>query len=360
MIAGSHRETEAKYVGLPVRTLPLLFSSSYLGLPFTGRAGFELQRFNYYESVSYVGLVALVLVVVAVASGLRRPLVVGLLLALCFSLVATYQPVAFHPFESIAWAIRPLDMVRFERMRVLTALLVAMLAAVGLDRLLEAPASRAVRRGYLLGLLSAAVIIGLVALNNLVTHLPPGIESRHLRGLIWPAVLLGILGLAGVALFGLRWTKLDSRHLVTAAVAMLVCAQGAFLFFSGVGIASYSHAFYPETASEARLVSIVGSSLLGMDNGDPHDLRDFGPRVGIFPEVNIGYGLRVFAIHDPVTPYAYFTSWPFPVKSAAQGVSLFVPDINSASLATVRDQLHHCEARPRTAGGNRAGRDARR
>ena len=70
-----------------------------------------------------------------------------------------------------------------------------------------------------------------------------------------------------------------------------------------------------------------------MDNGDPHDLRDFGPRVGVFPELNIGYGLRVFAIHDPVTPYAYFTSWPLPVKSAAQGVSLFVPDINSASLA---------------------------
>ena len=229
--------------------------------------------------------------------------------------------------------IKPLSMVRFERIRVLTALVVAILGAIGLDRLVEARDSRAVRRGYLAGLAGAALVTGLIALNNVVTRLPTGVAGQHLRGLIWPAVLLGVLGLAALVIFYLPASQAGSSRIAVCTAAGLVAAQSGFLFFSGVGVASYSHTFYPETAAEARLISIVGSGLLGMDNGDPGNLRDFGPRVGLLPEVNIGYGLRLFAIHDPVVPYAYFTSWPLPVQPTTGGVSLFVPDVDSAALA---------------------------
>jgi hypothetical protein len=50
--------------------------------------------------------------------------------------------------------------------------------------------------------------------------------------------------------------------------------------------------------------------------------------------VNVGYSVRIFGVHDPMVPSAYFASWP--IQKAAPnkfGVGLFVPDINSVALA---------------------------
>jgi len=57
-------------------------------------------------------------------------------------------------------------------------------------------------------------------------------------------------------------------------------------------------------------------------------------RLGFYPNVNIGYGIRMFGVHDPIVPAGYFTSWPIPAAAPeAHGVSLFVPAITSAGLA---------------------------
>jgi hypothetical protein len=97
-------------------------------------------------------------------------------------------------------------------------------------------------------------------------------------------------------------------------------------------VPSYSHAFYPVTASETRLESIVGSTLVGLDGGNTTSVSDHGD-VGFYPEVNIGYGVALFAIHDPLLPTSYAASWPFPAATAKAGPGLFVPDVNSASIA---------------------------
>ena len=129
------------------------------------------------------------------------------------------------------------------------------------------------------------------------------------------------------------------------APGLLCAGQIGFLFFAGVGIPSYRHVVYPATPSTAELQAIVGSSLLGLDNGNTGPLpttpgvRSFGgpglpPPAGLYPNLNIGYSLHLFGVHDPLTPAAYYSSWP--VEGAApvnNGVGLFVPAITSATLA---------------------------
>jgi hypothetical protein len=113
----------------------------------------------------------------------------------------------------------------------------------------------------------------------------------------------------------------------------LIAVQTAFLFFAGVGIASYSTPFFQATPAIAKLQSVVGDSLVGLNGGNVSNVRSFRG-VGLYPNVNIGYSIRIFGVHDPLLPAAYFASWP--IQSAApskRGVGLFVPDINSVALA---------------------------
>ena len=66
VIALSHRTHDTNYVGLPGRAVSLLLAQGYYGLP-TGppiSTGFGLKYWNYYESVAYVGVLAIVLGVV--------------------------------------------------------------------------------------------------------------------------------------------------------------------------------------------------------------------------------------------------------------------------------------------------------
>jgi hypothetical protein len=105
VISISHRESEGSYVGLPTRAMALLFSQGYYGLPTGPHPVFQLPQFKYYEAVTYVGVIAVVLAVVAIGTSIRRPVVAGLTLALVISLALTYQPVAFHPLQSIVNAL---------------------------------------------------------------------------------------------------------------------------------------------------------------------------------------------------------------------------------------------------------------
>jgi hypothetical protein len=338
VIARSHRESEGNYVGLPLKALPLTLTQGYFGMPFQGHAAFELSFWNYYETVSYVGVVALVLALIALATSIRRPIVLALGIALFFTLAATYEPATFHPFESLVDRIGQISDVRFERMRVLSALIVAVLGALGIERVLAAPKSRAVRRAAFGSLAVVGAVLVTIAAGSLLAHLPAGLARQHLRALVVPVVSLALAAglLALICIGGHGGVRLST--VARAAAVALVTAQGVVLFFAGVGIATYSHAFYPATPAEDRLIAIVGNGLVGLDGGNdaaPHDDIRFFEKIGLYPEVNIGYKIRFFTIHDPVLPQAYFSTWP---EVAARpknpgGVGLFVPDVNSASLA---------------------------
>ena len=336
VISGSHRETEGHYAGLPLKLLPLVLTQGYFGLPTGNVATFSLgphTLWNYYETVSYVGAVALVFVVVALVTSPRRPLVVGLALALVVSVVATYEPAAFHPFQSVMDHISSLATIRFERTRVLTGFVVAMLGAVGLDRVLNVPTRLEVRRALLIGVgLVGIGLVGITAMPLLHT-LAPAAAPPHLSSVVLPAI--AVLLLATVA-YGLtrQATRGEPAVRFGPRVASLCCVlQAGSLLFAGVGIAAYSHDFYPPTAATERLAAIVGNQLVGLDGGNTTNLKTY-THIGFYPEINIGYGIRLFAIHDPLLPAAYFNSWPVGgVGPTAAGVGLFVPDVNSLALA---------------------------
>lgn len=328
VISVSHRESEGSYVGLPTRAMALLFSQGYYGLPTGPHPVFQLPQFRYYEAVAYVGVIAVVLAIVAIGTSIRRPIVAGLTLALLISIALTYQPVAFHPLQSLVNSLPYLKMVRFERMRTMTSFLIAVLGALGLEQLFVAPRAKATRASLLVGAIGTALVVVYLDVDSALK-----VAVRHVRvgALVWPT--LTAAAIVAIALVITRPRTQLSRRVLTGIATALVSLQAGFLFFAGVGIASYSTPFFQVTPSIAKLQTIVGDSLVGLNGGNVTNVRSFKD-VGFYPNVNIGYSIRIFGIHDPLLPAAYFASWP--IQSAApsaRGVGLFVPDVNTVALA---------------------------
>jgi hypothetical protein len=334
VIAVAHREADSHYVGLPMRALAGLVTQGYFGLPIGAHATFQLTRWNYYETVTYVGVIALVLLVVACCSSRRRLLIISLLVALFASFVATYEPTAYHPFQNIIGHLGQLSTIRFERMRVFSAFLIAILAGIGFEEMSHVLQSRPVRRSFFAASLCAAAIVGFLIFASFDAHLSSAASHQRYDALVWPVCLvIGLGGCCALIVFARKKASASMRRsLLSFVLGALFCAESAFLFFSGVGIPSYSHAFFPATSAEVRLEKLVGTGLLGLDGGNVSSVRSFA-HVGFYPNVNIGYGIRLFAIHDPLIPSAYYASWPVPSARGTRGVGLFVPDVNSAALA---------------------------
>jgi hypothetical protein len=144
------------------------------------------------------------------------------------------------------------------------------------------------------------------------------------------------MALAVLVVAGIIWRlprTPNERSRMTAIAAGLVVVQTGFLFFAGVGIASYSTPFFQTTPAISQLQATVGSALVGLNGGNVTNVRSFRD-VGFYPNVNIGYSIRIFGIHDPLIPATYFESWPLRAAAPnARGVGLFVPDVNTVALA---------------------------
>jgi Bacterial membrane protein YfhO len=329
VISRSHRTSEGSYAGLPTRSIALFFSQGYYNLPDGPNHLYLLSQFKYYEAVTYVGVIAVVLAVVAVGTSVRRPVVLGLTVALILSIAMTYEPHSFHPLQSLVNSTPELRLIRFERMRTVTAFLVAMLAALGLEQLLHPMRVASTRRWFTVGTVGAAIVVAYLDLNS---ALEPAVRHLRFGALVWPTIC--VLLCLGVAFY--LWTAERStsraRGVPLTALA-LALTEAAFLFFAGVGIASYSKPFFETTPAIAQLTGVVGDSLVGLNGGNVTNVRDFKD-VGFYPNVNIGYSIRIFGVHDPMVPSAYFASWPIPKAAPNQfGVGLFVPDIDSVALA---------------------------
>jgi hypothetical protein len=144
-------------------------------------------------------------------------------------------------------------------------------------------------------------------------------------------LVLVVVGIAAYLYLSRR--DAQARHHIREIAAGLFGLETAFLFFAGVGILSYSTPFFQVTPPIAELQRIVGNSLVGLNGGNVSDVRTF-EGVGFYPNVNIGYSIRIFGVHDPLLPAAYYESWPLRAAAPnAHGVGLFVPDIDSVSLA---------------------------
>jgi hypothetical protein len=360
--------------------------------------------FNYNETAAYVGVVALALAAVAVlVAGWRRPAVIGLETALLVTVLIVYNLGHHAPVQRLITRLG-LEGIALQRMLIVLGFCVALLGGLGLELCLSRWRERGVQVAMAAGVLGVCAVLLVMWAKAFSTAVIPEatpaypnatpISAGSIRraALWWPsaeaaAMLLGVgalvagswrnHGSAGTnrrlagatgdppeegtspdaggrpipaGLGGWLSARGAARPVALAGAAVLA-AQTAFLLFAGIGINSYTPSMYPTDPAIATLRHLVGSNLLGLDgpNGvcPAGTVSSCGVRqwtgIGLYPEMQLPYGIDELAVHDPLTPKSYFDSWP--VAGAGQeagGLNLFAPAVSSLALAErygVRDLL---------------------
>jgi Bacterial membrane protein YfhO len=331
ILTQSSRATENGTGGLPVHALALLFAQGYDGLPTAGASWFGPA--DYYEATAYVGVIAIVLALVAVLVAWRRPLVAALGVSAFVSVGIVYVPATQRLFTRLG-----AGSVATQRMLPMLAFALAMLAGVGAEILERRWRRPEVRLKACAGAIVCAVVLGYLFVTAPARGLSPAELSVRRHSLFWP-----VLTLAGMAVV-LALAARARRHPATerrgpvgpagAALLVLLAAQSAYLVWAGIGVNSYASTPFPLSAQVAKLQRLVGHNLVALDGVNKHDVT-LWTGVGIYPEVNIGYGIRELAVHDPVIPPAYFLTWPDQdaTVSARLGNNVFAPAVGSATRA---------------------------
>ena len=325
IVRGSHRAAGPGGVrGVDANSLGLLVAPGYYGLPVKGSTLFYSHG-DYYETVVYVGVIALVLAGVAVLRWWRHPTVIAMVAMVVATMFISYQATWFHVVSNLV-SHSVLHGVAIKRMRTVIGLPVGVLSALGLETLSRARGERRMLTLYWGLTALVALFVDFLWRGAVENDLPAWQHQLKIDSMWWPTGLVAACVLAGL-LFVLGRTLAHRRRARTAAmmaVALLFGAEAAFLVFSGVGMNSYGKSFFPVTPAIARLEAVVGSGLVGVDTGTPTQTRKMA-HAGFYPEANLGYGLAEFAAYDPVIPQAYFLR--------TGGPPLVEPDIDSAALA---------------------------
>ena len=360
IVQGAERLTEAAPRALGLHMLVVDLVPGYYGVPLNQTPAFG--PVNYYESVGYVGLFALALAVTAVATMWRRPVVAGLAATAVVLVLTVYGVAGFDPVHKLASAVGA-GSVGLGRSRTVLALVLAVLAAFGFEAVwaamtprprlpgeqgrvarpdppLEGPAiasdtawARRVGDVLLGTALALAALVGLAAALGVARHLPADQHQARVAALLWPCVAAGGAIAAGALVWAAtRTARARPRPLLVGAVTIvLLGGQTLYLVGTSAAFNSYSHEFFPSTPATRTYASAVGDGLVGMHGGNVGDVRAF-TGLGFYPEVNIGYGVRQFAAHDPLIPSGYF-DWPGSLPPPDPSVNIVVPDISSAAQA---------------------------
>jgi hypothetical protein len=363
VLQAAARAAETPVPGLGLHALVVDIFPGWYGLPTSSTPGFG--PVNYYESVGYVGIAALVLVIAAVVVLWRDPRVLGLAAAGAACVVAVYGVAGVHPVQSLASSIGA-SSLGVDRARLVLAFVLAVLAGFGLDATITALRPRARRASLhgrplppvvqppvvegpavvsdarwsrrfgdvLLGTaLAVAVLTAALAIVGVTSNLPPADHRARVDALLWPCVVAGgTVAVAAVVWVATRTREARRRRVLHLGVlAALIGAQAAYLGWASGGLNSYSHTFFPSTAATDSYTAAVGDSLVGIDGNNPTDVRSWAG-VGFYPNVNMGYEVRQFTGHDPVLPAAYL-DWPGSPPASTSTVNVFAPDIDSATEA---------------------------
>jgi hypothetical protein len=389
VLSQSSRATENGTGGLPVHALALLFAQGYDGLPTNGGTWFGPA--DYYEATAYVGVIAIVLGLTALLVSWRRPLVAALGATVLVAVAIIYVPTTQRTFTRLG-----AGSIATQRMLPMLAFAVAMLAGLGTEILQRHWREPGVPSKALVSVVACGVVLAYLIASAPAQGLSAAELSVRRHSLFWPALALG--GMAGLLAMttlspapGRRmaagpvtgparapqpggtpltdvgpaaetpaWetpaadtpaegaqasTKPPSAggHGIRAAVTgraagaaclLLLATQSAYLVWAGVGINSYASAPFPVAAPVAELQRLVGNNLVALDGTNKHDVTLWSG-VGVYPEVNAGYGIRELAVHDPVIPPAYFLTWPDQeaTSNAGLGNNFFAPAVGSATRA---------------------------
>lgn len=84
--------------------------------------------------------------------------------------------------------------------------------------------------------------------------------------------------------------------------AVLLACEAGFLLTAGAPLASSSSQYFPSTPALRSLQRVVGGSLVGQGKRSCLLTGASQPYLGLTPEVNDAYGIRMLTIYDPVYP----------------------------------------------------------
>ncbi len=362
VLKSSVRNVQGADIGLPLKDVALFFAQGYDGFPTTTHTLIHSSYFgslDYFETASYVGVLAIVFAVLAVFTLYKRPAVVGLIASGIVTFLVVFELGASAPVQHLI-SDMGLGGVALQRALSLIDFIIAVLAGLGLDFFIKNTHKKPVQIKFLVSL--GAVGLILIALwdksnvgQAVITGTPFSITSSEASAirqasLLWPTFMLVILLLGDIWLYmGHMDNKVKVTKRIAAFLAFLIVAQGGFLIFAGVGINSYAPTPYPKTEAISDLERLVGNSLVGLDGTNEscgsHPTPPCGLRqwegIGLYPNMNLGYGLDELAMHDPTIPKAYFDA--FPVANNDQnggGTNLFAPSIDSSALARLYGVLY--------------------
>ena len=293
----------------------------------------------YTETAMYVGISALVLAGLAIWVLRRRREVQGFTLVTAVCLVVVFV----GPVASLLAKIPLLGNVVFIRALMPMALIVAVLAGFGIDRVVRTAKDRDVARWLGIGFAAAAAGLAVLWLFGR-GHLPPDEASVRAHSFIWPAVeTVAGLAAAGFLVWVARrrassqrsadprplgastqWSLRWSRAIVALG---LLAVQTAFLVSAGALMVESSSQWFPQTPATTELAAAVGTARVG-----------FGSQtcsLGIVPNVNGVYGVHELAVYDPIVPKSYFTSW-FNITGEVAGpptLNSFCPAVHTVAVA---------------------------
>ncbi len=339
LISGSVRSGKNLSQAVSAQSIMLTLFQGFDGLPVTGSRFFGSGY--YTKSVAYVGVIAVVLAVLAVVSAVklrhRRSEVIGFGAVAIAMAAIVYLPIV----ESFVDDLPLIGSVLWRRATIPFMFALAVLAGMGTDVLVRSQRGDAVRRwmGIVFGA-TAAVLLGLWLFYR--GHLPSMEASIRARSFIWPvaATALG-LAVAGWFALGARRRRSQPAHAGApgsgrwAAALFLVC-ETVFLVTAGTPLWTAKSTYLAPTPAEATLARAVGSSVVGLGAN-----TCFGSdQLGLVPNYNVAFGIKEFAIYDPLIPRTYGESWlaatgepSAPVQFPGVPFSVFCPAVTSASIA---------------------------
>jgi hypothetical protein len=331
LAAASARNVAPNGTANPIsQPLGLIFQT-FWGQPIYG--SFINPQGFYPEQWVWVGAIAVVLAVVAVALRWRQPAVV----ALAAAVVVTMAASVLQPVDSLLNQLPLVGRSYWLRSLIPLALCVAMLAGVGFDAVLRQSERRRAIRWALATF--GVVAVALVLLWLFARGTLPG-YAAHARAesFVWPAVstLVGLVLFGALLLFVRRGSDIHthqglSKWLVPGFAVALLIVQTVFLVILDGPLPSSSSTPYPKDANVVALQRAVGTSLVGMGNNSDYGGLD----LGLDPNTNISYGINELAEYDPIAPEDWFTAWRKANASSPGPISLFefVPGINDATVA---------------------------
>lgn len=299
----------------------------------------------------YVGIIAIVLVLVAVVFRIRQAEVAALVAVVVFSFALAFLPPVLHLVNGLPG----LHAVRLPRALNFFAFGLAMLSGVGLHTYIRSPDKKSIFEvtGVAFGVSAFTVAMFWLFDRH---HLTRREQYIRINGLHW--LTIGVAAGVLVVLIELIGSRRKTHNLATATATtatatgtgrhtgligryptrvwmglILLAVETIFLVGSGISLWTASSTTFPSTPDSRALQRAVGSSLVAL--GSPQCF--FPPGLGIPVNANIYYGVHELAVYDPIVPKDYFTAWAqIPGEKGGVGfapVSHYCPGVTSATIA---------------------------